>query len=92
VLIAAPSFSLLYSIDALVCPKISVKVVGHQWYWSYETTDMVNSKDINFDSYMLLEADLPKGALRLLEVDNRIVLPVRTTTRVIITAADVLHS
>jgi cytochrome c oxidase subunit 1 len=92
VLIAAPSFSLLYSIDALVCPKISVKVVGHQWYWSYETTDMVNSKDINFDSYMLLEADLPKGALRLLEVDNRLVLPVRTTTRVIITAADVLHS
>jgi len=53
---------------------------------------MITSKDINFDSYMLLEADLPKGALRLLEVDNRLVLPIRTTTRVIITAADVLHS
>jgi cytochrome c oxidase subunit 1 len=92
VLIAAPSFSLLYSIDALVAPKISIKVIGHQWYWSYETTDMITSKDINFDSYMLLEADLPKGALRLLEVDNRLVLPVRTNTRVIITAADVLHS
>jgi cytochrome c oxidase subunit II len=92
VLIAAPSFSLLYSIDALVAPKISVKVIGHQWYWSYETTDMITSKDINFDSYMLLEADLPKGALRLLEVDNRLVLPIRTNTRIIITAADVLHS
>jgi len=92
VLIAAPSFSLLYSIDALVAPKISVKVIGHQWYWSYETTDMISSKDINFDSYMLLEADLPRGALRLLEVDNRLVLPIRTNTRVIITAADVLHS
>jgi heme/copper-type cytochrome/quinol oxidase subunit 2 len=53
---------------------------------------MVSSKDINFDSYMLLEADLPSGALRLLEVDNRLVLPVRTSIRVIITAADVLHS
>jgi cytochrome c oxidase subunit 1 len=92
ILIAAPSFSLLYSIDALVSPKISVKVIGHQWYWSYETTDMITSKDINFDSYMLLEADLPKGALRLLEVDNRLVLPIRTNTRIIITAADVLHS
>jgi cytochrome c oxidase subunit 2 len=92
ILIAAPSFSLLYSIDALVAPKISVKVIGHQWYWSYETTDMITSKDINFDSYMLLEADLPKGALRLLEVDNRLVLPIRTNTRIIITAADVLHS
>lgn len=53
---------------------------------------MLTAKDINFDSYMLLEADLPKGALRLLEVDNRLFLPVRTNTRIIITAADVLHS
>lgn len=53
---------------------------------------MLTSKDINFDSYMLLEADLPAGALRLLEVDNRLVLPIRTNTRLIITAADVLHS
>lgn len=92
VLIAAPSFSLLYSIDALSEPKITIKVIGRQWYWTYETTDLISSKDINFDSYMLLEADLPKGALRLLEVDNRLVLPVRTNIRLIITAADVLHS
>lgn len=53
---------------------------------------MLSSQDVNFDSYMLLEADLPEGALRLLEVDNRLVLPVRTNIRVLLTAADVLHS
>lgn len=90
--IAAPSFSLLYSIDAMAEPKITVKVIGHQWYWSYETTDMLSAKDVNFDSYMLAEDDLPAGGLRLLEVDNRLSLPVRTNIRVIITAADVLHS
>lgn len=91
-LVAAPSFSLLYSIDALAEPKISVKVVAHQWYWSYETTDMVSAKDVNFDSYMLAEDDLAAGGLRLLEVDNRLALPIRTNIRLIITAADVLHS
>jgi cytochrome c oxidase subunit 1 len=91
VLIAAPSFSLLYSIDELTEPKITVKVIGHQWYWSYETTDMVSAKDVNFDSYMLSEEDL-NGGLRLLEVDARLALPVRTNIRILITAADVLHS
>lgn len=91
-LIAAPSFSLLYSIDAMAEPKITVKVIGHQWYWSYETTDMISAKDVNFDSYMLAEEDLPAGGLRLLEVDNRLSLPVRMNIRVIITATDVLHS
>jgi cytochrome c oxidase subunit 1 len=92
VLIAAPSFSLLYSIDALVEPKISIKVIGHQWYWSYETTDMVSSKDVDFDSYMVAEDELSIGSLRLLEVDNRLTLPIRTNIRLIITAVDVLHS
>lgn len=53
---------------------------------------MITGKDVNFDAYMLLEADLEPGALRLLEVDNRLHLPIRTTTRLIVTAADVLHS
>jgi cytochrome c oxidase subunit 2 len=53
---------------------------------------MISSKDIAFESYMLLASDLPRGALRLLEVDNRLVLPTRTTIRLIITAEDVLHS
>lgn len=92
ILIAAPSFSLLYSIDAMVEPKVTMKVVGKQWYWTYESTDFVTSKDINFDSYMLSEDDLPEGGLRLLEVDNRLCLPIRTNIRMIITASDVIHS
>jgi cytochrome c oxidase subunit 1 len=96
VLIAAPSFSLLYSIDAIYKPEATIKIIGHQWYWSYETTDMVSNKEVNFDSYMLAEGDLTaergRGALRLLEVDRRLILPVRTNLRLIITAADVLHS
>ena len=92
VLIAAPSFSLLYSIDALIEPKITMKAIGHQWFWSYETTDMVSAKDINFDSYMVAEDELKAGGLRLLEVDNRLTLPVRTNIRMLITAVDVLHS
>lgn len=92
ILIASPSFSLLYSIDSLSEPKISIKVIGHQWFWSYETTDLLSEKEVNFDSYMLAEEDLLPGRLRLLEVDNRLFVPVRTNIRVIITAADVLHS
>lgn len=92
VLIAAPSFSLLYSIDALVEPKISIKIIGHQWYWSYETTNMITAKEVNFDSYMVAEDELQLGGLRLLEVDNRLTLPIRTNIRLIITAVDVLHS
>lgn len=53
---------------------------------------MLTSKDVSFDSYMLLESDLAKGALRLLEVDNRLALPIRTNIRILVTAADVLHS
>lgn len=92
VLIAAPSFSLLYSIDALVEPKITIKVIGHQWYWSYETTNMLTAEEVNFDSYMVAEDELKLGGLRLLEVDNRLSLPVRINIRLIITAVDVLHS
>lgn len=92
VLIASPSFSLLYAIDALVEPKITVKAIGHQWYWSYETTEMSSAKDVNFDSYMVAEDELAAGGLRLLEVDNRLTLPARTNIRMIITAVDVLHS
>jgi len=90
--IAAPSFSLLYYMDALLDPRVTVKVIGHQWYWSYESTDLVVNKDVSFDSYMLAESDLPAGGLRLLEVDNRLSLPAQTNIRLLITAADVLHS
>jgi cytochrome c oxidase subunit 2 len=94
ILIAIPSFALLYSMDELVDPAVTVKAIGHQWYWSYEYSDYNNNSDesIAFDSYMIPDDDLQPGQLRLLEVDNRIVVPVSTHIRMIITAADVLHS
>jgi len=94
VLIALPSFALLYSIDEVVDPAVTLKAIGHQWYWSYEYSDYSKSDEpaIAFDSYMIPDDDLELGQLRLLEVDNRVVLPVNTHVRVIITGADVLHS
>jgi cytochrome c oxidase subunit 2 len=92
--VAVPSFALLYSMDEILDPAVTLKVVGHQWYWSYEYSDYTSSEgeSINFDSYMIPEEDLTvQGPLRLLEVDNRIVLPINTHIRVIVTAADVLH-
>jgi cytochrome c oxidase subunit 2 len=91
--VALPSFALLYSIDEVIDPAVTIKVVGHQWYWSYEYSDFeAQLGTINFDSYMIPEDELEMGELRLLEVDNRIVLPVNTHIRVLVTAADVLHS
>jgi len=94
IVIAVPSFALLYSIDELIDPAVTIKAVGHQWYWSYEYSDYANedSETINFDSYMLPEDDLEVGQLRLLEVDNRITIPINTHVRMVITSADVLHA
>jgi cytochrome c oxidase subunit 2 len=93
--IAVPSFTLLYSLDELITPSVTLKVIGHQWYWSYEYSDYAvfkNGESLCFDSYMLNTDDLVLGSFRLLEVDNRVVLPVNTHIRLLITAADVLHS
>ena len=70
--IAVPSFALLYSMDEIIAPAITIKTVGHQWYWSYEYSDYTNNDDeaITFESYMIPEEDLTSGQLRLLEVDN----------------------
>jgi len=91
--IAFPSFKLLYMLDEVISPAMTVKVVGHQWYWSYEYSDFLkeDGEAIEFDSYMIPESDLELGQLRLLEVDNRIVIPVETHIRFIITGADVIH-
>jgi len=91
--IAIPSFALLYAADELVDPAMTIKVVGHQWYWSYEYSDYEtdDGDSLNFDSYIVQEDDLAIGSLRLLEVDNRVVVPTNTYVRVIVTAADVLH-
>jgi len=87
--ISLPSFALLYSMDEVIDPSLTLKVIGHQWYWSYEYSD--NLKTVDFDSYMVPESDLEKGGLRLLEVDNRVVLPVNMHIRILITSSDVLH-
>lgn len=96
VFIAVPSFSLLYSLDELSEPLITLKIVGHQWYWSYEYSDyfkkLDKSANLNFDSYMIPTNELSLGSFRLLEVDNRVVLPIKTHIRLLITSSDVLHS
>jgi len=93
VAIAFPSFKLLYLMDEVIDPAMTVKVTGHQWYWEYEYADFLNEENetINFDSYMKDDSSLEEGELRMLEVDNPLVLPIDTHIRFIITAADVLH-
>ena len=93
VAIAFPSFKLLYLMDEVIDPAMTIKITGHQWYWEYEYADFLNEENeiINFDSYMKDEGSLEKGELRMLEVDNPVILPIDTHIRFIITAADVLH-
>jgi cytochrome c oxidase subunit 2 len=92
--IAIPTFALLYSVDEVIDPAVTIKVIGHQWYWSYEYSDYsdIDGNSIAFDSYMVADDDLQQGQLRLLEVDNRVVLPANTHIRALVTATDVLHS
>jgi cytochrome c oxidase subunit 2 len=89
--IALPSFKLLYLMDEILDPTITIKAIGRQWYWEYEYSDYI-SPELSFESYMIPTDSLEEGQLRLLEVDNRLILPSDTSIRVIVTAADVLHS
>nr|BAJ54262.1 cytochrome c oxidase subunit II [Xenomystus nigri] len=89
ILIALPSLRILYLMDEINNPHLTIKAIGHQWYWSYEYTDY---KDLAFDSYMVPTQDLTPGQFRLLEVDHRMVIPTESPIRVLITAEDVLHS
>nr|ACC94684.1 cytochrome c oxidase subunit II [Hydrellia pakistanae] len=87
--IALPSLRLLYLLDEINEPSVTLKSIGHQWYWSYEYSDFNN---IEFDSYMIPTNELPTDGFRLLDVDNRVVLPMNSQIRILITAADVIHS
>nr|AWB99254.1 cytochrome c oxidase subunit 2 [Anopheles minor] len=87
--IALPSLRLLYLMDEINTPSITLKSVGHQWYWSYEYSDFLN---LEFDSYMIPTNELETNGFRLLDVDNRIVLPMNNQIRILVTATDVLHS
>lgn len=91
--IAFPSFKLLYLMDEVIDPAMTIKAIGHQWYWSYEYSDFTDKEgqSLEFDSYMIPTEDLEEGQLRQLEVDTRVIVPVDTHIRFIITASDVLH-
>nr|YP_009700123.1 cytochrome c oxidase subunit II [Trichopodus pectoralis]ARU80951.1 cytochrome c oxidase subunit II [Trichopodus pectoralis]ARU80964.1 cytochrome c oxidase subunit II [Trichopodus pectoralis]ARU80977.1 cytochrome c oxidase subunit II [Trichopodus pectoralis] len=89
IMIALPSLRILYLMDEINDPHLTIKAVGHQWYWSYEYTDYEN---LEFDSYMVPTQDLTPGQFRLLETDHRMVIPVESPVRVMVTAEDVLHS
>lgn len=91
--IAIPSLVLLYSLDERVDCSITIKAMGHQWFWSYEYSDFgVNGEAVEFDAYMVRPGDLPERGFRLLDVDNRTVLPWGRRVRVLIGSTDVLHS
>ena len=110
--IAIPSFSLLYSVDEIVQPLLTIKVIGHQWYWSYEFIDcdwiykqithndtsvkmletIGNEKIVSYDSYMVTLENTKYAGHRLLQVDNKVYVPVETNVRLIITSADVIHA
>ena len=100
IIIALPSYVLIYNMDEMNDPRLTLKIIGHQWYWSYEYADFIKTFDTSvgnalayiFDSYMIKEEDLVEGQLRLLEVDNYVVFPNETTIRLLITASDVIHS
>nr|YP_010443338.1 cytochrome c oxidase subunit II [Sophrops subrugatus]YP_010936640.1 cytochrome c oxidase subunit II [Sophrops peronosporus]UTE83866.1 cytochrome c oxidase subunit II [Sophrops subrugatus]WKW91609.1 cytochrome c oxidase subunit 2 [Sophrops peronosporus] len=89
VFIALPSLRLLYLLDEVNNPLVSVKTIGHQWYWSYEYSDFMS---FEFDSYMIPTNEMNLNGFRLLDVDNRTILPYNSQIRMMVTAADVIHS
>ncbi len=89
VVIAIPSFKLMYYMDRVPNADMTIKVTAHQWYWSYEYPDQAG---LTFDSNIIPDKDLKPGEKRLLEVDNPLVVPVDTNIRVLVTGTDVIHS
>nr|YP_009753940.1 cytochrome c oxidase subunit II [Oncopodura yosiiana]QIT06421.1 cytochrome c oxidase subunit 2 [Oncopodura yosiiana] len=89
IFIGFPSIRLLYMLDEVYKPMITIKTIGHQWYWSYEYSDFLN---IEFDSYMINQQELLDNSFRLIDVDNRTIIPMKSQIRMLITAADVLHA
>ena len=87
--LALRSLRLLYLLDEVGDCGLTVKTIGHQWYWSYEYSDFLN---IEFDSYIVPTDELNPGDFRLLDVDHRVVLPTQTDVRILVTSADVIHS
>nr|BBB04536.1 cytochrome c oxidase subunit II [Neobythites unimaculatus] len=88
-MVALPSLRILYIMDEVSGPHLTIKAMGHQWYWSYEYTDYEN---LAYDAYMIPATEMENGQYRLLEVDNRMVVPIEAPVRLLISAEDVLHS
>lgn len=89
IIIAVPSFKILYQNDRIEQPEMTLKVTGYQWYWGYEYPDQGG---ISFMSYMIPEKEIKEGQKRLLSTDNVVVLPIETNIAVLVTANDVIHS
>lgn len=97
--LSTPSFTLLYAMDEISEPELSLKVLGHQWFWSYEISDFNScqkqDQSLKYVCYMMVLDGLPKtkqGYFRLLETNKRVILPTNTHLRLLVSAADVLHS
>jgi cytochrome c oxidase subunit 2 len=96
--LATPSFTLLYSMDEIVDPELTLKILGHQWYWGYEMSEYhtcFGDLNLQYNCYMMVLEGLPqdkKGYFRLLETNRRVLLPIDTHIRLLVSAADVLHS
>ena len=88
IVMAVPSFKILYKQDTIPKAEVTIKAIGYQWYWGYEYPD----ENIIFESYMIKEEDLKENQPRLLSVDNEVVVPVNKVVKVLITANDVLHA
>nr|YP_010251416.1 cytochrome c oxidase subunit II [Carios vespertilionis]QTW91413.1 cytochrome c oxidase subunit II [Carios vespertilionis]QTW91426.1 cytochrome c oxidase subunit II [Carios vespertilionis] len=88
IMIALPSLRLLYLMEESFYPSITLKIIGHQWYWSYEYPDF----NLEYDSFMIPTNETLKNSFRLLDVDNRMILPFNTNMRMLISSADVIHS
>nr|YP_010976948.1 cytochrome c oxidase subunit II [Thaumaglossa rufocapillata]WNZ33691.1 cytochrome c oxidase subunit II [Thaumaglossa rufocapillata]WRK68078.1 cytochrome c oxidase subunit II [Thaumaglossa rufocapillata] len=89
IFIALPSLRLIYLMDEILNPSLTIKTIGHQWYWSYEYSDF---KNIEFDSYMTAQELMKNENFRLLDVDNHTPVPFKSQIRMMVTAADVIHS
>nr|YP_010729989.1 cytochrome c oxidase subunit II [Amblyomma patinoi]WEF75003.1 cytochrome c oxidase subunit II [Amblyomma patinoi] len=88
IFIAMPSLHLLYLTDEIFNAQTSIKIIGHQWYWSYEYSDF----NKEFDSFLIPETELDTNSFRLLETDNNLMIPFNTMIKFLITSADVIHS
>nr|YP_009051005.1 cytochrome c oxidase subunit II [Allantus luctifer]AIG61933.1 cytochrome c oxidase subunit II [Allantus luctifer] len=89
IFIAIPSIHLLYLTDEMNSPILTIKAMGHQWYWSYEYTDF---KNIEFESYMINKNDINLNSFRLMDVDNNMIVPMKTQMRILVSSTDVIHS